>query len=1021
MGKSQLNILISQLGLEDTVFFRDEENSYHFEFNLDIKKKLERIKPDAIFVFNNQPFVLFFDLTKKNQDYVNEIHKQVWSFDNSPVVFIIKNSDINVYNALNYNKKNKSLEEIKLSEIDRKEKFSFWNLQSGETWKWLQQVYFENSKNNESRKRVNERLFQNIKDVRIALIDEENDFSGSIPNSLILRLIFIRYLIDRGVKIDNEYISGNDLNARRKSFALLIKEPNKLEKLFCKLNDNFNGVLFAETDIQLNQYQAESLSQIFKGEIPEKGSLFYGGDYYFDIFDFSIIPVEIISGIYESLIDPETRDLHSAVYTPSFLVEYVLKDTVDKYLNENNTSECKIFEVAVGSGIFLVQSLRKMIEKEIDINGNKNKEKFSTKIREIVKNNLFGIDINKEALKVTCFSIYIALLDYQEPKDIEKYTFPVLLNENLFEANFFDTEHEFNNIIRQVTPNYLLGNPPWKSNKDICHLNWLKNKNKTVGNFEIAQSFLLRSFDFMTIYTKSALIVTSTIFYNVSKPTKKFKNEFLTTFCIDRFLDLSPVKQSLFEQQESPATIVFYHLSKDGDYKSNIIKHQSVKVNSFLKHFKMLVIEKNDNKEILQKNFVDFDWMFKVALYGNTLDFVFLKKLKEIDHKILDIIDNKNIFAGAGILKGNEKNQYNFLLGLPINKNNAINEYYTSNSTEIFEDKNNHLESGRNLKLFDGDKILFKEQAKDWSKLIISYNENPSIFLKGIFGITSNDKYKLKELYSLLISNLYEYYIFLISGSWGTSTRPQIRWIEEFLSFPYINLDDVTKDKLINLVDVFFSQFQHVQINSILGEQSYINKDILKKINSIVNELYNLKDFEIDLIDYVLNVSRYQFQESKQHLIVDFTYSDNNHYRNREKVLKSYAEVYINELNKIYKDEFIQIEIYPLKYFIAMNFIFLDTQPEEIIIFPKDKKDEEGVLMRLANNISISQITNTIDSSKNLYIQKDLKGFEDNSFYIIKPNEYKCWHKAMAWYDIAEFKETIEEAELNHLNENING
>ena len=85
--------------------------------------------------------------------------------------------------------------------------------------------------------------------------------------------------------------------------------------------------------------------------------------FFFEIFDFSIIPVEVISGIYESLIDEETKKLDAAVYTPSFLVEYILNNTLDLYLEEKNTSECCIFEVAVGSGIFLVQSLRKMIEK----------------------------------------------------------------------------------------------------------------------------------------------------------------------------------------------------------------------------------------------------------------------------------------------------------------------------------------------------------------------------------------------------------------------------------------------------------------------------------------------------------------------------------------------------------------------------------------------------------------------------------------------------------------------------------
>lgn len=103
-----------------------------------------------------------------------------------------------------------------------------------------------------------------------------------------------------------------------------------------------------------------------------------------------------------------------------------------------------------------------MIEKEIELNGNTNKESFSERIRSIAKNNLYGVDINKEALKVACFSIYIALLDYQEPKDINLYRFPNLLNENLFEADFFHVEHQYNEIIGRINFDYILGNPPWK-------------------------------------------------------------------------------------------------------------------------------------------------------------------------------------------------------------------------------------------------------------------------------------------------------------------------------------------------------------------------------------------------------------------------------------------------------------------------------------------------------------------------------------------------------------------------------
>jgi hypothetical protein len=1011
MRKSRLDKFLIQLGLKNsgTVFFKNED--YHFTdvLNFDIQKKLKLIKPDAIYIFNKQPFILFFDLTDST-DLAKEkdIYKKVWSFDNSPIIFVIKEKDISVYNALNYIKKDGCLEKVDLSENELNNKFSFWNLQSGETWKWLQEQYLIEHRSKETRKRVNEKLFQNIKEVREELI--KLDMSDNYANSLILRLIFVRYLIDREVEINQDYIFGKTINDRRKCFCELITQPERLNELFEYLNDRFNGILFKDLDIHINKKQADLLAEVFEGELQGKESIFKG--FFFEIFDFSIIPAELISGIYESLIDEKTREFDSAIYTPSFLVDYILSDTIDKYLEKSQVSDCKIFEVAVGSGIFLVQSLRRMIEKEIKLKKIKDKRKFSKKIRQIAENNLFGVDINKEALKVACFSIYIALLDYQEPKDIDIYKFPDLLEKNLFEANFFDTKHPFNETIKREKLNFILGNPPWKSKKDDkIHATWLKENEKTVGRYEIAQSFLLRTKNFMQLNTQTALIVTSTMFYNVSNTNKKFKNEFLTTYCLDKFFDLSPVRRLIFKEKDSPASIAYFRLPKNqNEHLENIVNHQSVKINYFLKYFKMLVIERFDQKEIQQKHFIKNDWLFKVALYGNVLDFLLLKKIYSNKNILKNQIDNQTIFAGDGILKGTPKSApVKFLIGKPIIENDEIKPFYTSiNKNNTLSKEDVFLESGRKEELFIGEHIFLKKQTLNESDIVVSYCKETVVNRHDSIIITSKKATdKLKEIYSFFLSNIHIYFQFLSSSAWGVSTRPAIRLIE-YLSFPFIELDSNTEEKLICLVNQFLAPFEkHYRKFNLKKPRK--DEKVLSQINDIINDLYEIKNYEKDLIDYVLNVSRYQFQESKQDLFTKEVDSDIN-------FLKKYADVYTKEFGKIYDNEFMQIEIYPLKYFIAMNFKFLDSKPEKSIIYP-DNTEEKEVLKKLANNLSVSQITNTTDPTKNLFIQKDIKGFEKNSFYIIKPNEYKCWHRAMAWYDVAEFKDKIEKAEIKRLNQ----
>lgn len=1020
MAGKQLLGLLESLNLLSTeaVFFSDEKNGLTFHsLSPDIQKRLEAIEPDAFFIFNNQPYILFFDLTEnQNIDREQKIHRQVWSFDYSPIIFIVKDNEIQLYNAFNYDKKLEQLQKINIADEERNHVFSFWNLQSGESWKWLQANYYKSTIH---KKRVNQRLFDNIKEVREKLTDAQingnNFLTEDHANILILRLIFIRYLIDRGVMISEDYIQGTSVLEKRQSFSVLINDPAKLDSFFGFLNEKFNGVLFKDTDITLSTLQAYSLSLIFDGRQNKVQPTLFDNllEFYFDVFDFSIIPVEIISGIYESLINEETKDEHSAVYTPSFLVEYILNETVDKHLLNNASSECKVFDPSCGSGIFIVQSYRRMADKELALNGGKVNK---TKLREIAQNNLFGVDLNEQALKVTCFSIYIAILDYHDPKTImDNFKFPKLINENLFSADFFDTNHPFNEIVKSKKQDFILGNPPWKSNKGDKHLAWLQTNQKKTGRFEIAQSFLLRSKDFMYEHTVSALIVTSTIFYNISETTKAFKKEFLTTFCLDRFFDLSPVRRLIFEEKDSPAAIVYYRLGKEESHLNNIVKHTSIKSNIFLKYFKTLIIEKFDQKQIQQKHFLENDWMFKVALYGNTLDFTFLKRLQKASKNINDLIDNKSLFAGAGI-KSNKGDDYaEALIGLPLIENKEIKEYYTPVDPKRNQLKKEevYFESGRKKDLFFGKKILIKEQARNESELVISYVDKDCVYKNGIWGITSVDEVALKGLIGYLISDFYTYYIYITACSWGVSTRPQIRLHDEYLSFPFVELPSHFKDKFAKLIDQFIKPFEAYYAGILRSPKLPVPEDILDEINKIINATYQIRGYEKDLIDYVLNVSRYQFQESKQY---KFTrkIDQNSSY------LKEYISVFTKEFAQLYEGENLQVEVYSLDHFIALNFVFTKGITDGHTVYVKVESDIKEVLKRIANSLSISKLINAHDPTKNLFIQKDIKGFEENSFYIIKPNEYKCWHKAIAWYDVAEIKETIEQAELSYLTKHNN-
>ena len=1027
--RKELQDLLNELDLlnNEAVFYFGD-NKWNSMVSSETQKKLKKINPSAIYIFNKVPYILFFDITNLSDlEREQEIHKQIWSFDQAPLAFVIKDNEVRVYNAFAY-EKSKGLQEIELNKgLTRKEIFSFWKLESGYTWQWLQD-YYKTNKQKDRIKRVHQKLFDNIKTVREEL-KKMNVISEDESNTLILRLIFIRYLIDRNVKIDPAFISGTTIINKRISFSELIKDPKKIDAFFSELNRIFNGVLFKEK-ISITQDQAKYLSWVFsEKERPDLPSLF--DDYYFDIFDFNIIPVEMISGIYESLIDPETKNADSAFYTPLFIVEHILSNTIDNFFEkeENKTkSECTVFDASVGSGIFLVQSFRRMVDREIALNGGGNISK--DRLSDIAVRNLWGIDINPEALKVARFSVYIAILDYEDPGTImDQFHFKDL---NFYQADFFDIDdnHRLNTKIKKASFDFILGNPPWKKDKSSKHLEWVNTRDiygkKIKGEIEIAQDFLLRAIEFMQDKTECSLIVSSPIFYNISSTSRTFKDKFLTSVNITDILDLSPVRHYIFEGKKTeidkktgekrakslggPALIMTFKKT-NGNFRGSLIKHTSVKSNLFTKLYKTLVIEKFDRKQILQSHFIDNEWMFKVALYGNTLDYHFLKRLEETKTKIIDLVDGRNLTKGTGILKGNttDYDPYLPIIGGKILENEDVNKFYTykANPKTITEEES-CIKSGRIENLYKGSQILIKEQSKGESELVISYSKD-YVFRKGVFGISSQDSALIIEIFGSLISDFYTYYIFITSCAWGVSTRPQIRLDEEYLCFPFI--ESVKKEKLLTLVNALLKPFvSHYEQEFPMGDLR-VSEDLLIEINDIIDQTYQINGYEKDLIDYVLNVSRYQFQESKIKIITDFSYTDKKHYRNFYSVIESYIEIFFSEIELIYPDEYIRVEVYRLRYFVALNFIFSKEKPTKKIDFDTNEKDEKIVLEKIAHTASISEL------SKDIFIQKDIKGFETDSFYIIKPNEYKCWHRAMAWYDVAEIKQMIEADELEYLKE----
>jgi hypothetical protein len=83
------------------------------------------------------------------------------------------------------------------------------------------------------------------------------------------------------------------------------------------------------------------------------------------------------------------------------------------------------------------------------------------------------------------------------------------------------------------------------------------------------------------------------------------------------------------------------------------------------------------------------------------------------------------------------------------------------------------------------------------------------------------------------------------------------------------------------------------------------------------------------------------------------------------------------------------------KYAIGIYFKVLKKKPEASITWHKEDRIQN--FLKFSGDHSLEK----------LFIQKDIKGFEADGFYVIKPNEYKNWHKAIGYLDFYEFDDAI--------------
>ena len=276
-------------------------------------------------------------------------------------------------------------------------------------------------------------LAQDIAKKNLRLSVHEINFAVQVT---IDRIIFLRMAEDRGIELPNQLqslINGTNVYPR-------------LLQVFYRCDDKYNSGLFDFKDDQIStklKVDDKALAKIIDS--------LYGEDcpYLFSQWD-----ADVLGSVYERFLGkvihltathqarvedkPEVKKAKGVYYTPKYIVEYIVKNTVDKRIEgkaPKEISQVKILDPACGSGSFLVQAYQHLLDYHLEWYAKNDPEKNERdgKIlrgpdnatlltikekKKILLNNIFGVDIDPQAVEVTKLSLLLKVLEDEDQESI---------------------------------------------------------------------------------------------------------------------------------------------------------------------------------------------------------------------------------------------------------------------------------------------------------------------------------------------------------------------------------------------------------------------------------------------------------------------------------------------------------------------------------------------------------------------------------------------------------------------------
>ena len=283
-------------------------------------------------------------------------------------------------------------------------------------------------------------------------IKADSLLSEDLQRRLLILSLLIAYLDERKA-LESDYFAQFCTGA--KSFSDVMRNGQSLVKLLDALEKRFNGHVFELKDAQRAELTQSSQLGAFADLIEGRHDAQGQGNFW-RLYSFRDLPVELISNIYQLFVE----DKDSSIYTPPALVRLMLDEAlswerIDRLIERNEV----ILDPACGSAVYLVEAYKRLV---LHWRMRNNWQRPKTADLKVLLKRVYGVDLERGAIKLAAFSLCLALCEALEPEHIRKSVrlFPELEGETLHARCFFETKEE--GLITQPV-GVIVGNPPFKS------------------------------------------------------------------------------------------------------------------------------------------------------------------------------------------------------------------------------------------------------------------------------------------------------------------------------------------------------------------------------------------------------------------------------------------------------------------------------------------------------------------------------------------------------------------------------